>query len=85
MEQHALVETGLYRTIRHPAYLGMLATVLGFGLAAGNWLSLAALVGLPLAATLYRIRVEERALLHHFGPAYQAYAGRTKRLLPGIY
>ncbi len=83
--QHEIVETGIYRTVRHPAYLGLLASLLGFGLASGNWFGLAALVVLPLAATLYRIRVEERALLNHFGPAYQQYASRTKRLLPGIY
>jgi protein-S-isoprenylcysteine O-methyltransferase Ste14 len=85
VENHELVDTGLYRMIRHPAYLGHLASLLGFGLASGNWFSLAVLVVLPLAATSYRIHVEEGALLRHFGPAYQAYASRTKRLIPGIY
>jgi protein-S-isoprenylcysteine O-methyltransferase len=85
VEKHDIVDTGIYRTVRHPAYLGILTFLLGFGLASGNSFSLAALVVLPLAATLYRIRVEERALLLHFGPAYQKYASRTKRLLPGIY
>jgi protein-S-isoprenylcysteine O-methyltransferase len=85
VERHELVDTGIYRAVRHPAYLGNLASLLGLGLASGNWYSLAALVVLPLAATLYRIRVEERALLRHFGPAYQEYARRTSRLLPGIY
>ena len=83
--QHKLVDTGLYRLVRHPAYLGLLASMLGFGLASGNWFSLAAAAVLPPVAILYRIRVEERALLRHFGPAYQAYARRTRRLLPGIY
>lgn len=31
------------------------------------------------------IRVEEEALLEHFGAEYAAYAGETKRLVPGIY
>ena len=47
--------------------------------------SLVALVLLPLAGILYRIHVEEGALLRYFGSAYQAYADRTKRLLPGIW
>jgi protein-S-isoprenylcysteine O-methyltransferase Ste14 len=85
VEKHEIIDTGIYRTVRHPAYLGLLAFLLGLGLASGNWFSLAALVVLPLAATLYRIHVEERALLSHFGAAYQAYASRTKRLLPGVY
>ncbi len=83
--QHHLVDSGPYRRVRHPAYLGLLMSLLGFGLCSGHWVSLAVAIGLPLAAIVYRIRVEERALLQHFGPAYAAYASRTKRLVPGIY
>lgn len=85
LEKHELVDTGIYGVIRHPAYFGHLAALLGIGLILGNWVGLAILVVLPLAGILYRIHVEERALLRHFGPAYQEYAGRTKRLLPGIW
>jgi protein-S-isoprenylcysteine O-methyltransferase Ste14 len=83
--QHRLVDTGLYHQVRHPAYLGLLLSLLGFGLCSGNWLSLAVAVALPPAAVVYRIRVEERALSRHFGPAYAEYARRTKRLVPRIY
>lgn len=83
--QHRILDSGPYRCIRHPAYLGLLLSLLGFGLCSGNWISLAVTVGLPLTAVLYRIRVEERALMRHFGVTYAEYAGRTKRLLPGIY
>jgi protein-S-isoprenylcysteine O-methyltransferase len=85
LEEHRLIDTGIYGVIRHPAYLGHLISLLGIGLILGNWVGMAVLVLLPLAAILYRIHVEERALLGHFGPAYQEYAGRTKRLLPGIW
>jgi protein-S-isoprenylcysteine O-methyltransferase Ste14 len=85
LEKHELVDTGIYGIIRHPAYLGHLASLLGIGLILGNWFSLLALVLLPLGGILYRIHVEEKALLRHFGPAYQEYAGRTKRLLPGVW
>lgn len=85
VEKHEIIETGMYRTIRHPAYLGHLASLLGIGLVLGNWVGLTALVVLPLAGILYRIHVEERALLGYFGSAYQAYVSRTKRLLPGIW
>jgi protein-S-isoprenylcysteine O-methyltransferase Ste14 len=85
LEQHEIVETGIYSLIRHPAYLGHLVSLLGIGLVLGNWVGLAALVLLPLAGILYRIQVEERALLRYFGAAYQAYVDRTKRLLPGIW
>ena len=85
LEKHEIVDTGIYGILRHPAYLGHLAALIGIGLVLGNWIGLLALVLLPLAGILYRIQVEEGALLRYFGPAYQAYASRTKRLLPGIW
>jgi len=85
IEKHAIVDTGIYGIIRHPAYLGHLGSLLGIGLVLGNWVGLTALVILPLVGILIRIHVEESALLGYFGSAYQEYASRTKRLLPGIW
>ena len=85
IERHKIVETGVYQKIRHPAYLGYLASLLGIGLVLGNWVGLMALVILPLVGVLYRIHVEENVLLAYFGPTYQEYVNRTKRLLPGIW
>jgi protein-S-isoprenylcysteine O-methyltransferase len=85
IEGHKIIETGIYKVIRHPAYLGYLAVMLGIGLVLGNWVGLTALVVLPLLGILYRIHVEESVLLSYFGSAYQEYANRTKRLLPGIW
>ena len=85
LEKHEIVDTGIYGIIRHPGYLGHLMSLLGIGLVLGNWVGLTMLVVLPLAGILYRIHVEEIALLHHFGQAYQAYRNRTKKLLPGIW
>ena len=36
-----VVTCGPYGWVRHPSYTGLLLITLGFGLAAGNWLSLA--------------------------------------------
>ena len=47
----AVVFTGPYKRIRHPAYAGLLLVVAGFGLAIGNWLSLAVCLVLPLRAS----------------------------------
>ena len=85
IERHKIVETGIYNRIRHPAYLGYLASLLGIGLVLGNWVGLITLVVLPLLGILYRIHVEERVLLGYFGSTYQEYANRTKRLIPGIW
>ncbi len=51
----------------------------------GNWLSLAVAFVVPFLALSYRVAVEERALIEHFGDAYCQYAARTERLIPGIY
>lgn len=80
-----LVQNGVYRWVRHPGYAGSLLSVLGLGLAMRNWLSLIVAVLPVVAATLYRIHVEERALARVLGSAYAQYARRTSRLLPGLY
>lgn len=78
-----VVESGPYRYVRHPSYSGSLLTVLGVLLCSTNWLSLACFV-LALPGFLYRIRVEEKALLDALGEPYRAYMGRTKRLVPFV-
>lgn len=83
--QHRLVETGLYRLIRHPGYLGQLLVFLGIGLALANWISLLGLL-LPIGLAFGgRINVEEQALQQQFAGAYEAYRRRSWRLIPWLY
>ena len=84
-EGHELVDRGLYRVIRHPAYTGSLLSFIGLGFAFRNWLSVAIIAAMTIAGFSYRIAVEERALTEHFGDRYRDYMRRTKRLIPGIY
>ncbi len=80
-----MITTGPYRFVRHPGYTGVVLVVLGSGVVSGNWFGLAAwtlLVCLPL---LYRIHVEETALLATLGEEYRRYAVRHKRLIPLIW
>jgi protein-S-isoprenylcysteine O-methyltransferase Ste14 len=84
-EGHRVVQTGPYRRIRHPSYTGTLIAFLGAGVALGSWLSVLALVLVPLAGFLVRIRVEEAALEDALGEQYRAYAARTRRLVPGVW
>lgn len=85
LADHELIDRGLYRRVRHPSYLGALIAFLGFGLALGNWISVAVLVVLDTGAYLYRIREEEAALRAGLGERYAAYCRRTRRLIPGLY
>jgi len=82
---HRVVDTGLYRRIRHPSYLGASIALLGFGLGLGSVASAAAVVACALIGYAYRISVEERALLKSLGEDYAAYCRRTYRLIPGVY
>ena len=80
-----LVQRGLYRYVRHPSYTGTFITILGFGLALTNALSLLILLALPGLAYAFRMRVEEAALREAFGDDYRDYMRRTKRLIPFVF
>ena len=81
---HQLVTSGVYRVIRHPSYLGLLVNALGWALAFRSAVGVL-LTALMLPPLLARIRAEERMLRTQFGREYDAYCGRTSRLLPGVY
>jgi protein-S-isoprenylcysteine O-methyltransferase Ste14 len=81
----SVIETGPYRLIRHPAYTGILITLLGFGLCYTNWSGLLALMGCTLPGFWYRIHVEEQVLQEHLGLPYQEYMRHTKRLIPFVF
>src|SRR5579862_3954111 len=80
-----IVERGAYRYIRHPSYSAGLLMFFGVGLSQGNGISIAAIVCASAASYVYRVAVEERALLTTVGEPYAAYMRRTKRFIPGIF
>ena len=84
-KEHRVVDSGPYRFVRHPSYTGALIAFLGFGLCLGNWLSILLLMLPILAAFLWRIRIEEQALIDGLGEDYRAYMRRTARLIPFLY
>ena len=80
-----LIEVWPYRYVRHPSYSGALMTLLGFGLALGNWVGLAAALSCLGFAYVYRIPIEEAALTLALGEAYEQYTKRTWRLVPFLF
>jgi protein-S-isoprenylcysteine O-methyltransferase len=80
-----VIDTGPYRWIRHPAYLGSLLMFTGAGLTFAHPLALVLLIGPPVAVFLHRIRIEEALLAKKLGKPYQDYMARTKRLVPFVY
>ncbi|WP_244593338.1 methyltransferase family protein [Rhodoblastus acidophilus] len=82
---HRLQTTGLYSVVRHPSYLGLLVSSLGWALAfrSGIGVALAACLIPPLLA---RIKAEENLLSSQFGADYDAFRARTPwRLIPGVW
>jgi protein-S-isoprenylcysteine O-methyltransferase len=82
---HRVIDTGPYRYVRHPSYSGALMAFVGLGLCLGNWASLACAVIPTSCVFLWRIRVEEAALLDGLGHEYRDYMSRTRRLIPAIF
>jgi protein-S-isoprenylcysteine O-methyltransferase len=80
-----LIEAGPYRFIRHPSYSGALLSLLGCGLALGNWAGLSASLCCMGFAYGYRIPVEEAALASALGDGYKQYRKRTWRLVPFLF
>ena len=83
-EGHELVTAGIFARLRHPIYTAMGAFLVAMAIAFGHEAGL--IVGLPLFAlgTFIRVREEERLLRGQFGAAYDDYAARVKRFLPGL-
>jgi protein-S-isoprenylcysteine O-methyltransferase len=84
-EDHQLITSGIYKRIRHPSYLGGLLCFAGFGIALDNYVSLFFIFFVNLIVILIRIDYEEKILMNEFGPAFEEYKKRTKKLLPLLF
>lgn len=82
--QH-IVDKGPYAFVRHPGYTGGLLIFLGLGLAVDNLAGLALATALSVAATLYRVKVEEEFLVAEFGDEYREFMRTRKRFVPAVW
>lgn len=81
---HRVIDTGVYRVVRHPMYAGLVAVMIGVPLWLGSTLGLL-LAAAPIATLALRILVEERVLREHV-PGYVQYTQRVRRrLIPGVW
>jgi len=84
-ENQQIVQSGIFKYIRHPSYLGSLISFFGLALVFNNRLTLIIIFIPIMLAFLYRIRLEERVLNETLGSQYTEYAKRTRKLIPFIY
>ena len=85
VENHKIIETGLYKFIRHPGYLGQLMIFLGISISVSNWFSIL-LMMIPISiGYLYRMRIEEKFISEQLGEDYLIYQKHTKKIIPLLY
>jgi protein-S-isoprenylcysteine O-methyltransferase Ste14 len=80
-----IVTRGLYKWVRHPSYTGGMLFNLGLGLALTNWNSIALVVVGMLVIYIYRVYVEEQALIAIHRADYVDYMQHTKRFVPFLF
>lgn len=77
-----LVDTGIYRYIRHPLYSGVILGAFGVALAHGH---IAPIIIAAVIAVFFTSKsIFEESLLRQTYPAYADYMKRTGRFLPGL-
>jgi len=80
-----IIESGLYKSIRHPGYLGSIMVWLGAGISSNNYIVLILVTISTVLVYHYRMKNEEKMLIEAFGNDYADYIKRTKRLIPLVY
>jgi protein-S-isoprenylcysteine O-methyltransferase Ste14 len=83
--EHNLIKEGIYKRIRHPAYLGLLIGMTGYVTLFASVIGYALLLFFALPAMIFRIRVEEKVLIEKFGDEYRDYCRQAKRLVPFLF
>lgn len=83
-DRAGLVQSGPYRWVRHPGYLGSLLTWTGFALTSRSWPTVGLVSGLLGAAYARRIAAEEDLLRRQL-PGYAQYVRQTRRLIPLVW
>jgi protein-S-isoprenylcysteine O-methyltransferase Ste14 len=81
---HVVCDTGLYKFVRHPAYLGSVIQLIGFPLLFGSVWSIIP-VGISIIITVIRTELEDHTLKNELN-GYTEYADKTRyRLIPYLW
>ena len=82
--EHIVCETGLYKIVRHPAYLGSIIQSLGFPLLFGSLWSIIPII-LLIMLFIIRTNLEDKTLKNEL-KGYSEYSYRTRyRIIPYVW
>jgi protein-S-isoprenylcysteine O-methyltransferase Ste14 len=79
-----LVVTGLYRHVRNPIYVAVVAIILGQAVLFGDWRLLVYGAVFWLVCHLFVVAYEEPTLEQRFGGEYEAFRANVPRWIPRI-
>lgn len=79
---NSLVDSGVYRLIRHPSYVGQFIMFAGCAVVHPSRYLVTFAVVYVLYAVLLHTRIEEHFLIERFGDAYVEYTHRVPAFLP---
>ncbi len=80
----SLVTNGPFAYVRNPIYVALGLFMVAMAIAYGHTRNLYLAVPLYCLATWLRVSLEEKVLRAEFGAAYDAYAARVRRFVPGL-
>jgi protein-S-isoprenylcysteine O-methyltransferase Ste14 len=80
-ENHQLIQSGIYKVIRHPIYLGLLLLFIGNAIIVGDYRGIIAIV-IVFVSFWIKLKKEEKLLAETFGNQYAEYKKQTKALIP---
>jgi len=84
LKEHKLIETGIYKYIRHPQYLSQFLSDLGAGIALLSYIIIPLVILVELPLFIMRAFLEEKILLKHFKENFIAYKKKSKFMIPFI-
>ncbi len=79
---HQLVQSGVYRMVRHPIYTSKLCLLWGTGLLVTPWPMLILSKVLFLVGTEIRVRIEEALLAARYGEQFREYQRAVSAYVP---
>jgi len=82
-QNHSLIQTGLYKYVRHPIYTGLLLLFAGNALIVGDYRGIVA-TGIVFCAFWHKLKKEEKLLTELFNHEYLDYKTKTKAIIPFI-